>query len=84
MSGTFYQICTFPNSMNFHEIRQISFTNNKIIHAKEKMFQKDDVEKIIQHLPKQNYKLYSTKELSYVALPNTCDFLECNSSLLQS
>ena len=82
---TYYQICFFPNPSNeLYGVRRIKINEyHEVTNIKEKYYNKKKVDKFVERIQPNKYKVYSTYILDDIELPNSNQIIAANSELLK-
>jgi hypothetical protein len=80
---SFYQICQFKNpKTNLFSVRKVFFDEKyEIIDVFEKEYDTKTIKKFIKNNDNNKYRVFPTNDLSYLAYPNSSDFMNVHSDL---
>lgn len=82
----FYQICLFvdPHTQKHHIRRSIINEYGKFISIEEKLFSKNQFKKFLKNHRPNEFKTYSTYDMSLIDYPNPGDIMQVQSPLLNN
>jgi hypothetical protein len=81
---SYYQICAYPND-GFYELRKIIYNEHyEAVDIYEKFYPKKKIESFLRNTLEHKYRMYPTRTIKTIALPNPEQIICANSSLLNN